>query len=237
MQHKFSRQVNRRRFLLGSAITTGGILATDFLSKTGLAQVAAPAIVTSDKMRPQIPYGVASGDITAKSAVIWSRCDRPARMIVEYATTESFKNVQLVIGPAALENSDFTARLNLQDLPTDQQIFYRVIFQDLADINIYSAPVTGTFRTAPTGNRDIFFAWSGDTAGQGWGINPNWGGMKIFEAIRRLNPDFFIHSGDYIYADNPILAEVKLDDGSIWRNITTPEKSKVAETKVKKSTV
>jgi alkaline phosphatase D len=230
MQHKLLRQVNRRRFLLGSAITTGGILATDFLSKTGLAQVSAPAIVTSDKMRPQIPYGVASGDIAGNSAVIWSRCDRPARMIVEYAATESFKNVQLVIGPAALENSDFTARLNLQDLPTDQQIFYRVIFQDLADINIYSAAFTGTFRTAPTGNRDIFFAWSGDTAGQGWGINPQWGGMKIFEAIRRLNPDFFIHSGDYIYADNPILAEVKLDDGSIWRNVTTKEKSKVAET-------
>jgi len=54
--------------------------------------------------------------------------------------------------------------------------------------------------------------------------------MKIYDAMRLLNPDFFIHSGDYIYADNPIKAEVKLDDGSIWKNITTPEKSKVAET-------
>lgn len=54
--------------------------------------------------------------------------------------------------------------------------------------------------------------------------------MKIFETMRQLNPDFFIHSGDTIYADHPILAEVKPDDGSIWKNITTPEKSKVAET-------
>jgi len=52
--------------------------------------------------------------------------------------------------------------------------------------------------------------------------------MKIYETMRQLNPDFFIHSGDYVYADNPIVAQVQLDDGSIWKNITTPEKSKVA---------
>jgi alkaline phosphatase D len=54
--------------------------------------------------------------------------------------------------------------------------------------------------------------------------------MKIYEQMRRLAPDFFIHSGDQIYADGPIVAEVKLDDGMIWRNVTTPEKAKVAET-------
>ncbi len=131
--------------------------------------------------------------------------------------------------PAALEVSDFTARVNLNNLPSGEQVFYRVIFQDLADINTYSAPYTGKLRT-PAENGDIFFAWSGDTAGQGWGINPDFGGMKIYETIRQLKPDFFIHSGDYIYADGPIESEVKLDDGSIWKNIVTPEKSKVAET-------
>lgn len=55
-------------------------------------------------------------------------------------------------------------------------------------------------------------------------------GMKIYETMRQLNPDFFIHSGDTIYADGPILPEVTLDDGSVWKNITTQEKSKVAET-------
>lgn len=236
MQRRFLQRLNRRRFLLGSALTGGAMLlpqalryaAADLWSKPALGQ--APAIIASEKMRPGIPYGVMSGDITGSSAVVWSRSDRPARLIVEYATTESFGDVQRVIGPAALENSDFTARLYLSDLPPGQQIFYRVIFQDLDDIKIYSAPYLGSFRTAPANRRDIFFAWSGDTAGQGWGINPDWGGMKIYETIRRLNPDFFIHSGDYIYADHPIQSEVKLDDGSIWKNLTTPEKSKVAET-------
>jgi alkaline phosphatase D len=230
MERKNLGKMTRRRFLLRSAITGGSIIAADLFSKSGLAQVSAPAIITSDKMRPQIPYGVASGDITSGNAIIWSRSDRPSRMIVEYDTSESLGNVQRIIGPTALETSDYTARINLAKLPAGQQIFYRVTFQDLANTNIYSAPVTGTFRTPSTSKRDIFFAWSGDTAGQGWGINPEWGGMKIYESMRRLYPDFFIHSGDTIYADNPILAEVKLDDGSIWKNLTTPEKSKVAET-------
>ncbi len=54
--------------------------------------------------------------------------------------------------------------------------------------------------------------------------------MKIFESIRATEPDFFLHSGDHIYADNPILAEVKLDDGTTWRNLVTEGTSKVAET-------
>ncbi len=222
-------KLNRRQFLLRSAITAGGIISTNLVSKSRVF-AQAPAIITSDQMRPAIPYGIASGDVSNGNIVIWSRSDRPAKMIVEYSTSESFRNVQRVLGPTALNNSDFIARLNLNNLPPDQQIFYRVIFQDLNYQNTYSAPVNGTFRTPPMHGRDIFFVWGGDTAGQGWGINPDFGGMKIYETMRQLKPDFFIHSGDNIYADGPLSSEVTLDDGTIWRNITTEEKSKVAET-------
>jgi alkaline phosphatase D len=54
--------------------------------------------------------------------------------------------------------------------------------------------------------------------------------MRGFDAVRRREPDFFIHSGDTIYADVPIHAEVKLPDGTIWKNVITEAKSKVAET-------
>jgi alkaline phosphatase D len=222
--------LSRRQFLLGAAATGSAIVTSHLSTRSSIAQMGAPAIVTAETMRPQIPYGVASGDISGNQAIIWSRSDRPARMMVEYSTQESFKNSQRQVGIAALETTDFTARMLLTDLPRGEQIFYRVTFQDLADGNIFSAPVTGTFRTAPRPGQDVFFAWSGDTAGQGWGINPEWGGMRIYETIRQLQPDFFIHSGDYIYADHPIQSEVKLADGSIWRNLTTPEKAKVAET-------
>jgi alkaline phosphatase D len=54
--------------------------------------------------------------------------------------------------------------------------------------------------------------------------------MKIYESMRQVQPDFFIHSGDNIYADGPIVSSVSLPDGSTWRNLVTEEKSKVAET-------
>jgi alkaline phosphatase D len=222
-------KLNRRQFLLSSAIAGGGIVATNLVSKSRVF-AQAPGIITSDKMRPAIPYGVASGDISGNQAIVWSRCDRPARMIVEYSTNESFRNAQRILGPNAIKFRDYTARIDLKNLPPNQQIFYRVIFQDLSDSKLYSQPSVGSFRTAPTDKQDIFFAWSGDTAGQGWGINTEFGGMKLYETMRKLNPDFFIHSGDTIYADNPLQAEVTLDDDSIWKNITTPEKLKVAET-------
>ena len=209
--------MQRREFLSQALSTSSGLLV-------------APAIIAAAQARPQLPCGVQSGDITNNSAMIWSRSDRAARLMVEYATTESFTNAQKRLGPAALEATDFTARLDLTGLPTGQRIFYRVLFQDLSNSKVFSEPIIGSFKTAPNNARDISFVWGGDVCGQGWGINPDFGGMKIYEAMRRLQPDFFIHSGDTIYADGEIKAEVKLDDGTIWKNIVTPEKSKVAET-------
>ncbi|MFF1464447.1 alkaline phosphatase D family protein [Streptomyces sp. NPDC058330] len=76
---------------------------------------------------------------------------------------------------------------------------------------------------------DVRFLWSGDIAGQGWGINPDIGGYRVYEEMRRLDPDFFLCSGDTIYADGVLEPSVTLPDGRTWRNVTTPEKSKVAE--------
>ncbi len=194
-----------------------------------LAHAQAPAVITRDAARPGFPSGVQSGDVQADRGIVWSRCDRPARMWVEWSTTASFANVQRVRGPHALEATDHTARIDLTGLPPAQDIFYRVQWEDLSGGGL-SEPMSGHFRSAPAKAADIRFLWSGDTAGQGWGINEAFGGMKIYEAMRQRNPDFFIHSGDNIYADGPIAAEVKIGDDALWRNLVTEEKSKVAET-------
>jgi alkaline phosphatase D len=54
--------------------------------------------------------------------------------------------------------------------------------------------------------------------------------MRIYESMRRAGADLLVYLGDLIYADQPLPAEVKLDDGTMWRNLVTPEKAKVAET-------
>ena len=48
--------------------------------------------------------------------------------------------------------------------------------------------------------------------------------------MRERRPDFFLCSGDTVYADGPLTESVVLPDGRTWRNLVTPEKSKVAET-------
>lgn len=171
-----------------------------------------------------------TGDVVGDQAVFWSRSDRPATMLLEWSTSPKFTASRRLRGPIALDDTDYAAKLSCADLPAGQTIFYRISFEDIKETSLISEPVTGSFKTPAKTKRDILFAWSGDTAGQGYGIDESRGGMRTYEAMRKLQPDFFIHSGDTIYADNPIEAELKLDDGTVWKNIVTPAKSKVAET-------
>jgi alkaline phosphatase D len=204
-----------------------------FLSTTTRAAGAlafAPAVLRQESSRPSISYGTASGDVFGTRAIIWSRSDRASRMLVEWSTTESFQNIQRAAGPVARDASGFTARIDLSDLPQGQRIFYRVRFEDLSDERNVSLPAVGSFLSAPVRGRNINFAWAADVVGQGWGINPEWGGLKMFETMRRAQPDFFVHCGDTIYADGPLVESVRLPDGTMWKNVVTPAKSKVAET-------
>jgi alkaline phosphatase D len=208
-------RIRRRKFLGGAALAA--TLPSRIFAQTATS-------------RPQLLQSVQSGDVSADGTVVWSRADRPARMIVEYATTEGFADPQRLEGPLALEATDFTSRVHIRGIAPGQTVFYRVSYLDLGDLKTTSEPVGGRFKMPPTANNDVSFVWSGDTVGQGYGINPDIGGMTIYEAMRRLQPDFFVHSGDTIYADNPLAAEKKLPDGKVWRNIVTEAKSKVAET-------
>ena len=214
----------------GLLLTAAAIAAPSRLS---FAQRAgAPAVVASERARPSAEWGAMVGDVSGGRALVWSRCDRPARLSVEWSTTEGFEDVRRVPGPHAIEDSDFTAKLDLTGLPPGQDIFYRVSFLDLGDLHTASVPVLGRFRTPPAaaGERDVVFTWSGDTCGQGWGIDRDRGGFRCYETMRGAEPDLFIHCGDTIYADGPLQPEVRLPDGTLWRNLVTEEKSKVAET-------
>lgn len=151
-------------------------------------------------------------------------------MMVEVSRDEAFRHARLIEGPAALADSNYTAKLDLAGLAPGEPVFYRVWFEDLARPGLRSEPVRGHFRAAPSNARPFTICWSGDVVGQGWGINPEYGGMRLYETMAQHSPDLFVHSGDMIYADNPLKEQVVLDDGSVWRNLVTPAKQKVAET-------
>lgn len=213
------RGLTRRKLLVRSAST---------VALAGLGGLAMPYLSRAAD-RPRIEGGIASGDVAADSAVIWARADRAARMVVECATDDSFKAILGVASAEALPDSDFTSKLLLGGLPAGQDIFYRVRFENIAEAGISGEAHVGHFRTAPVERRSVSFAWSGDTAGQGWGIDPARGGMRTYRTMLENRPDFFIHCGDHIYADCPIESELKLSDGGSWRNIVTEDKSVVAQ--------
>jgi alkaline phosphatase D len=180
--------------------------------------------------RPILTHGIQSGDVGVEGAIVWARADRPSRIKVEFSTTDSFKEMLGSVFADALSESDLTAKLGLTDLPPGQDIFYRVALQNLAEPDIVGEPMIGRFRSTPVNKRDVSFCWSGDTCGQGWGIDEARGGMLAYATMRKHSPDFFIHNGDNIYADGPIVSEVKLANGELWKNLVTEEKSKPAET-------
>ena len=210
----------RRRFLTTAASAT---------AVTYAGGIAMPSI-SRVADRPVITHGIQSGDVSVDSAVVWARADRPSRMLVEAATTDSFKTIRNTVYVDALAESDFTAKVLLEGLPAGQDIFYRIRFEDHAFPTVMSEPQIGRFRTAPSERRSISFLWSGDTAGQGWGIDEARGGMRTYATMRRNRPDFFIHSGDHIYADCPVPAWQRLPNGETWNNIVTEDKSRIART-------
>ncbi|MFI9172393.1 alkaline phosphatase D family protein [Streptomyces lincolnensis] len=217
------------RPLPGRRSVLRGSLAASAALTLPTAAGAAPAFARSG--RPEAAWGVQTGDVTANSGLVWVRSDRPARMIVETSATESFRNPRRWHGPLLGAGTDFTGTTQVCGLPSGEEIHYRVLLADPDDPRRTGEPVTGTFRTVSDKRRDgVRFVWSGDLAGQGWGINPELGGYRIYDAMARLDPDFFLCSGDNIYADGPLTGSVTLPDGRIWRNITTEEKAKVAET-------
>ncbi|MBI3231381.1 MAG: alkaline phosphatase D family protein [Burkholderiales bacterium] len=227
------RSPRRRSFLqhLGGSALLGSVPTSLFAQTPSASSTpAAPAIIIADSTRPRIPCGVMSGDVTGQSAMLWSRSDRPARIMVEYADNAAFRRSKRIAGPLALPSSDYSARLELTGLRPGQTTFYRIQFEDLQNKGAVSETITGSLRMPAAKGGDIRFCFSGDEAGQGFGINPRFGGYRIYETMRKMQPDFFIHSGDQIYADGPLQEQVKLDDGSIWHNIVTPAKAEVAQT-------
>ncbi|MGW3959422.1 alkaline phosphatase D family protein [Amycolatopsis sp. NPDC005003] len=214
-----------RRTLLKAGLTGASAVAAGVALPS--AAFAAVPLVRAD--RPVLTHGVQSGDVTPGSAIVWSRADRPSRLVVEIARDPSFRHARRVAGPLVGPDSGGTGRVRVPALAPGTEYHYRVTAEAL-DGRGTSEPLTGRFATAPAGRRDTRILWSGDVVGQNWGINPGLGGMTIFSAMAARCPDLFLHSGDTVYSDGPLTETVTLPGGRTWRNVVTPEKSKVAET-------
>ncbi len=148
---------------------------------------------------PSVTHGVAIGDVTSSSAVLWARADRDAIL-----------NVVLSGGPhrrvqrtPATGDHDHTARVLLDGLSPNTSYRYRAWFSRGAPGVGRGPAVAGEFQTAPADDSaaPIRLAFGGDVSGQNV-CRDLIEGLPIAETIRAWRPDVFVGLGDMIYADN-----------------------------------
>lgn len=208
----------------------------------GLAGIAVPAVVGSSaglglpgllggspafvERRRDLVDGARSGEVTTSSALIWSRAAQPGRMMLRVRS--GGRLLRRVRGPWTDPRVDLTARHHLTGLAPGRAYEVDVWFETPEGER--SAPHLVEFSTAPVHTAAQSLVWSGDTCGQGWGIDTARGGLTSYRAVLDLRPDLFVHVGDTIYADEPMTSTVHLDDGTTWVNDLTEDVLVVAQT-------
>ena len=150
--------------------------------------------VLSGPATPAFTHGVASGEITADGAVLWTRVEGAPSVKLEVSADPSFRqDVHRRTSHASAE-ADFTVRSEIQGLDPATLYYYRF----RAGTAVSEA---GTFRTAPRPFRpaSVRFGWSSDFDGS---PDPPINQFETLDRAREDGLDFFIYNGDNIYADN-----------------------------------
>jgi alkaline phosphatase D len=144
-------------------------------------------------------HGVASGDVTPFSALLWTRVDQEVTLTVEVSTDQTFATRTQQRTALAAADHDFTATVFMAPLRPHRQYYYRWRSGDVVS-------EIGTFRTAPRPSvpAQVRFAYSGDSDGTLVDGVPVFNNFETLDAARLEELDFFIYLGDTIYADAEI---------------------------------
>ncbi len=145
----------------------------------------------------RFPQGVASGDVTSRSAIVWTRTDRAAELLLEVSERDDFAQ-PVKISVETVEARDFTVQVVIGDLEPSTTYHYR-----FRAAGSETGGAQGSLTTAPEANDDVLarFLVGGDVGGQGYCRHVE-EGYPIFKPMADLKADFFIANGDMIYADN-----------------------------------
>lgn len=173
------------RRLLPSAVLFGVL----FTCMAGAAS-AAPPVFT---------HGVSSGDVTSRTAFLWTRVDQAVELKAEVSKTTSFASKAFTGEKTATAGNDFTAKILAYGLSPNTKYYFR--WRKGSTIG----PV-GTFKTAPSSSSsaDVKFAYTGDSDGTLVGGIPFHNNFEVLDAVRAESPDFFGYIGDTIYSDSSL---------------------------------
>lgn len=135
-----------------------------------------------------LPNGVAAGDVSQSSAVLWGRSNTLGNLDFQYATDSAFTQV---VGQHSATVTDASApvKWDVSNLSADTKYYYRVT----DSVGSYAS---GEFKTA---------AALGSTTGLRFGVSGDWRGELLpYPAVKNASQrslDFFVAMGDTIYGD------------------------------------
>jgi len=101
----------------------------------------------------------------------------------------------------AVQSNDFIVSKDFQNLQPDT--IYQVVLEGRTSKKGVSSLTYGSFKTAPKSdqNKDVLLVTS--TCQYFWSFDDKDRGFKSYDSMRRMEPDFFIQTGDYVYYDKP----------------------------------
>jgi len=167
------------------------ILLTFLVLSFFLGGASAQAPIFSD--------GVAAGDVTHQSAILWTRTSDPAELRVEYATDPGFIGARTSAPLHTSEEADYTAKVELSPLQPGQRYHYRFVSGT-------TRSGAGTFVAPPAPDRDVpvTLTWGADTSEE---FRP----FRVFQGMRARNADLFFYLGDTMYSDFGAFRATTLD--------------------------
>lgn len=99
----------------------------------------------------------------------------------------------------ASSDGDFTVSFSFTGLKSATQ--YKVQLEGKTEKGKITAHQSGSFRTAGSEESPSELLLTTSTCQYFWNYDDKNRGFKTYDAMRQLKPDFFIHTGDYVYYD------------------------------------
>ena len=157
-----------------------------------------PDLPASDS--PQVTHGPLSGEVGPHSVVLWARGNRVGELVFEIAETADSSETQVEATVITTADDDLTGEVRVDGLKPGQVYHYRV---SLRVGNKTSPSKEGQFSTAPADTQPagFDFVFGSCLGGQGYCRPPDTG-WAIFNTMRFEQPDFFLLTGDSIYASS-----------------------------------
>ncbi len=171
--------------------------------------------------------GIFSGEITSASAILQSRLTvsdtlingdlpgSPGFGMIQFDTDSSFKNPKSSGWIKALPENDFILKKEITGLKAGSKYYYRLRYgKDSTKLKFKSK--TASFKTLPgadsedkisfvvvTGMNHYFFHYGNYDSSKAYSGEDKKLGYPALAAIKKLEPDYFIGTGDNVYFDHP----------------------------------